>query len=99
MDIRRLVVWNVKRIRLERRWSQEQFAERFGFTQQYLSDLGRGRRNPMIVTLYELAQALGVEHVHLITPDEALKEMTGRVKAKERIKRRHSRRFERALRR
>jgi transcriptional regulator with XRE-family HTH domain len=50
--------------------SQEQFSELSGFTQQYLSDLERGLRNPTIVTLYELAQALGVEHVALVTPDE-----------------------------
>jgi transcriptional regulator with XRE-family HTH domain len=83
MDIRRLVGRNVKRIRLERRWSQEQFAERSGFTQQYLSDLERGRRNPTIVSLYELAQALEVDHVALVAPDdEALKEKTRRVKPK-----------------
>lgn len=38
--------------------TQEQFAEKSGFSQQYISDLERGRRNPTVVTLYELAQAL-----------------------------------------
>ncbi|PWB84424.1 MAG: XRE family transcriptional regulator [Methylocystaceae bacterium] len=70
MDMRRLVGRNVRRIRLEKRLSQEQFAERSGFTQQYLSDLERGLRNPTIVSLYELAQALGVDHVSLVAPDE-----------------------------
>lgn len=79
MDMRRLVGRNVKRIRLEKGLTQEQFAERSGFTQQYLSGLERGRRNPTIVTLYELSQALGVEHVALIVPDdEALAESGGR---------------------
>lgn len=50
--------------------TQEQFAERSGFTQQYLSDLERGRRNPTVVSLFELSQALGVEHVALVTPDD-----------------------------
>ncbi len=70
MDMRRLVGRNVKRIRLEKGLTQEAFAERSGFTQQYLSDLERGRRNPTVVSLFELAQALGVDHVALVTPDE-----------------------------
>lgn len=66
MDMRRLVGENVKRLRLEQGLTQEQFAEKSGFSQQYLSDLERGRRNPTVVTLWELAQALGVEPVVLI---------------------------------
>jgi transcriptional regulator with XRE-family HTH domain len=70
MDMRRLVGRNVKRIRLERGLTQEQFSEGSGFTQQYISGLERGLRNPTIVSLYELAQALDVDHVALVTPDE-----------------------------
>jgi transcriptional regulator with XRE-family HTH domain len=81
MDIRRLVGRNVKRVRLEKRLSQEQFAERAGFSQQYLSDLERGLRNPTIVTLYELARALEVDHIVLVAPDEeAQRESEGRGK-------------------
>lgn len=40
--------------------------ERSGFSQQYISDLERGRCNPTVVTLYELAEALGVSHVELV---------------------------------
>lgn len=68
MDMRALVGENVKRIRLARGLTQEQFAEKSGFSQQYLSTLERGRRNPSIVTLYELAIALGVSHVELVRP-------------------------------
>jgi transcriptional regulator with XRE-family HTH domain len=50
--------------------TQEQVAERSGFSQQYLSGLERGRRNPTVVTLYELAQALGVSHTELVKPDK-----------------------------
>lgn len=70
MDMRRLVGRNVRRARSERGLTQEQFAERSGFTQQYISDLERGRRNPTVVTLFELASALSVEHVELVRPDE-----------------------------
>jgi transcriptional regulator with XRE-family HTH domain len=69
MDMRRLVGRNVRRIRMEKGLTQEVFAERSGFSQQYLSDLERGRRNPTVVTLFELATALGVSHVALVEPD------------------------------
>jgi len=36
--------------------SQEQLAEKVGKTQQYISGLENGRRNPTIITLYEFAQ-------------------------------------------
>jgi transcriptional regulator with XRE-family HTH domain len=61
MDIRNLVGNNFARIRAERQLTQEVVAERSGFSQQYLSGLERGRRNPTIITLYELACVLGVD--------------------------------------
>jgi transcriptional regulator with XRE-family HTH domain len=60
MDMRRLVGCNVRRIRKNKGLTQEQFAELSGFSQQYISGLEKGRRNPTVVTLYELASALGV---------------------------------------
>lgn len=69
MDMRKLVGRNFARIRREKNLTQEEVAERSGFTQQYLSGLEQGQRNPTIVTLYELAQALGCSHVDLVQPD------------------------------
>jgi transcriptional regulator with XRE-family HTH domain len=68
MDMRRLVGQNVKRIRQKKGLTQEKFAEISGFSQQYLSGLENGRRNPTVVTLYELATALGVSHMDLVRP-------------------------------
>jgi transcriptional regulator with XRE-family HTH domain len=68
MDMRKLVGRNVKRIRQKNGLTQEQFAEVSGFSQQYISSLERGRRNPTVVTLYELATALGVSHMELVRP-------------------------------
>jgi transcriptional regulator with XRE-family HTH domain len=68
MDMRKLVGRNAARIRKERGLTQEQLAERSGLSQQYLSGLEQGRRNPTIVTLYELAEALEVSHLDLVTP-------------------------------
>lgn len=70
MDMRKLVGRNVARLRREKGMTQEEVAERSGFSQQYLSSLERGRRNPTVITLYELAQALGVSHVALVMPDD-----------------------------
>lgn len=70
MDMRKLVGRNVHRLRTARQLTQEQLAERSGFSQQYISDLERGRRNPTVVSLYELAQALNATPVELITPDD-----------------------------
>lgn len=66
MDMRKLVGRNVRRLRLASGMPQEQFAERSGFSQQYISDLERGRRNPTIVSLFELAQALESKPIDLL---------------------------------
>jgi len=58
MDMRQLVGRNFARLRREK-----------GLTQQYLSGLERGQRNPTVITLYELAKALDVDHVELVRPD------------------------------
>ena len=68
MDMRRLIGLNVRRFREKRGLTQERFAELSGFSQQYISGLERGQRNPTIITLYELSVALGVSHVDLLRP-------------------------------
>ena len=68
MDMRHLVGSNVKALRLAKGWTQEEFAVRSGFTQQYISGLESGHRNPTIVSLFELAQALETTPVVLLTP-------------------------------
>ena len=69
MDVRQLVGRNLRRVRLAKGLTQEQLSDVSGCSQQYLSDLERGRRNPTINTLFELAQALKVSHVDLVRPD------------------------------
>ena len=68
MDMRKLVGRNVRAARDERCMTQERLADVLGFSQQYISDLERGRRNPTIVSLYELAQALSVTPIDLLKP-------------------------------
>lgn len=70
MDVRKLVGRNFARIRKSKGLTQEKVEELSGFSQQYLSGLENGKRNPSIVTLYEIAQALGVSHTELVTPND-----------------------------
>ena len=69
MDMRKLVGRNATRIRRERGLTQEQLAERSGLSQQYISGLERGLRNPTVVTLYELAVAMDASPDELIAPN------------------------------
>jgi transcriptional regulator with XRE-family HTH domain len=68
MDMRKLVGANVARARREKGLTQEVLSEKSGLSQQYISGLERGHRNPTIVTLYEIASALGVSPASLLTP-------------------------------
>ena len=70
MDMRKLVGRNFARLRREKGFTQERFSEVSGMTQQYVSGLERGHRNPTIVTLFHLASALGVSPVDLVMPDD-----------------------------
>ena len=73
MDMRKLVGSNFARLRRDKGLTQEEVETRSGYSQQYLSSLEHGRRNPTVITLYELAQALGVSHVDLVKPTDDAK--------------------------
>lgn len=68
--MRKLVGRNFLKLRKQKGFTQEKFSEASGFTQQYISGLEQGRRNPTVVTLFELATTLGVSHVDLVLPDQ-----------------------------
>ena len=70
MDMRKLVGRNFARLRRAKGLTQEEVEARSGFSQQYISGLERGRRNPTVITLYELAQALDVCYLSLVQPIE-----------------------------
>ncbi|MDE2320162.1 MAG: helix-turn-helix transcriptional regulator [Rhodospirillales bacterium] len=69
MDMRQLVGRNFARLRKARGLTQEEVEARSGVSQQYLSSLERGRRNPTVITLYELAQVLEVTVADLVQAD------------------------------
>jgi predicted transcriptional regulator len=58
----------VMRFRQKKGLTQEQLADISGFSQQYISGLERGHRNPTVVTVYELATALGASYLDLMRP-------------------------------
>ena len=66
MEMRKLVGGNVTRARIAAGMTQEELAVSSGFSQQYISGLERGKRNPTIVSIYKLGQALGVPHEQLV---------------------------------
>jgi len=66
MDIRKQVGINVKRVRGEKSWSQEELAFETGLHRTYVSGIERGIRNPTVTIIAKLAQALGVEPYELL---------------------------------
>lgn len=70
MDVRSVIGANVKLLRLALGLTQEQLADRCDFDQRYISQLERGQRNPTVLSLHEIAQALGTTAVVLLTPIE-----------------------------
>ena len=60
MDIRARLGTNIRRLRLEKGWSQEDYADRAGIHRTYVSDIERGRRNPTITVVEKLARPFGI---------------------------------------
>jgi transcriptional regulator with XRE-family HTH domain len=60
-DVRRMVGRNVRRLRTAAGMSQADLADRMGVDRAYVSGLELGQRNPTIVTLWHVAQALNVK--------------------------------------
>jgi transcriptional regulator with XRE-family HTH domain len=46
---------NVRRLREQKGWSQEDYADRAGIHRTYVSDIERGRRNPTVTVVEKLA--------------------------------------------
>jgi len=63
-----LLAANLKRVRLEREFTQEQLAELAGVHGTYVSIVERGMKNISVRSAERLANALGVPVAELFTP-------------------------------
>jgi len=66
MDIRRKVGLNVKKFRKECGWSQETLAFECELHRTYVSGVERGVRNPTVLILQKIADALGIPAARLL---------------------------------
>ena len=70
MDVCALVGRNLRRYRLAAGLSQEEVAARAGMDLSYLSNIERGRRNPSLLMLADLASVFDVKVGDLLDEDE-----------------------------
>lgn len=68
MSVRIRVGTNLSRLRRDRQLTQEQLAELSGLSQQFISNLERGKQNATIDTLDALAHALRIDVSLLLSP-------------------------------
>ncbi|WP_321325437.1 helix-turn-helix transcriptional regulator [uncultured Parasphingorhabdus sp.] len=68
MDVRKVFGTNVRRLRLEKGLSQEEFGFAAGIDRTYVSGIERGLRNPSLVLAEKFAKGLGVELRELLRP-------------------------------
>ena len=66
MSIRQRLAANLRAFRLEKGWSQEEFAHEADIHRTYISDLERAARNPSIDIIERLADTLGVKAGQLV---------------------------------
>ncbi len=66
MDVRHRLGLNVKAIRKERGYSQEELAFESGLHRTYISAVERGVRTPTIAVVEKIAQALNVTASRLL---------------------------------
>jgi len=65
MDARKLVAWNLRRLRVARGVAQEALAVDAGIDRTYISRLERNLENPTVAVLERLASALNVQLIEL----------------------------------
>lgn len=69
MSVRNRVGTNLARLRRDRQLTQEQLADLSGLSQQFISNLERGKQNATIDTLDALALALRIDVSLLLSPN------------------------------
>lgn len=67
MDICKQVGNNIRRLRTEKDWSQEELADQTGLHRTYISGIERGVRNPTVTIIAKMAEKLGVEPSEILS--------------------------------
>ena len=66
MQIQKRLGANIRQLRDQKNWSQEELAERTGLHRTYISSLERGLRNPTVIVLEKIARAYNVPLAKLV---------------------------------
>ena len=70
MGVRQVFGTNVRRLRLEKGMSQQEFGFTAGIDRTYVSGVERGLRNPSLVLAEKFAKGLEFELFELLRPDK-----------------------------
>jgi transcriptional regulator with XRE-family HTH domain len=82
MEIKELVGLNLRRLRRAKGLSQEELYAASGVSQQFISEIENGSRNPTIETLAILAQALKASVADLVAIPDGVRQRPSRRKKK-----------------
>jgi transcriptional regulator with XRE-family HTH domain len=66
-DLKEIVAINVRRLRHDRGWTQEDFADRVGLSARYVGQIERAQASMTITVLGRIANELEVEVAKLVT--------------------------------
>lgn len=66
MDILKKFGNRVQKLRIEAGWSQEVFADQTGLHRTYISGIERGIRNPTLLIVQKIANALSISPSELL---------------------------------
>lgn len=59
-DIKSLFGKHLRKLRLSKKLTQEELAEKAGLHSTYIGQIERGVRNPSLINLYKIAKALNI---------------------------------------
>jgi transcriptional regulator with XRE-family HTH domain len=65
-DWKRIVGANIRDLRKAKDWSQEKLAFKADIDLTYMGGIERGKRNPSLLVLVEIAKSLGVDPADLL---------------------------------